>query len=206
MHLCGVGLLFRAMALTPSTFILSVGSQAPDFTLPDPKSGASVSLADVSGANGTLVVFACNHCPYVVHLATQLGELATEIAGKAVSTVAISANDVANYPQDSPEKMVQFAEESGWNFPYLYDESQEVARNYSAACTPDFFLFNADGQLYYAGQFDASRPGSDSEITGDDLRDAVDQMLSGEPYADMMVPATGCNIKWKAGNEPSYFG
>lgn len=193
------------MALTPSTFILEVGSQAPAFSLPEPKTGNLVSLSDVAGEKGTLVVFGCNHCPYVVHLAKEMGELADEVLELGISTVAISSNDVDNYPQDAPDKMVEFAEESGWNFPYLYDESQEIAIAYSAACTPDFFLLNAKGELYYAGQFDESRPGSGS-ATGDDLRDAAKLLAAGEKYTETMKPATGCNIKWKAGNTPKYFG
>jgi len=198
----------RGMALTPSTFILKTGEQAPAFSLPYPKlsgAGASdeITFDQIKGAKGTLVVFACNHCPYVVHLTKELGDLAREIAELGVSTVAISSNDVENYPQDSPEKMVEFAEESAWGFPYLYDASQEVAKAYSAACTPDFFLFNEDEALFYAGQFDDSRPGS-GKPTGDDLRNAVKCMVDGKDITGDLIPATGCNIKWKAGNEPSY--
>ncbi len=193
------------MALVPSTFILSAGAQAPDFSLPEPKSGKQVSLAEVRGEKGTLVVFACNHCPYVVHLAKEMGEFGKEISAQGLGVVAISSNDVENYPQDGPEKMVDFAAESGWDFPYLYDETQEVAHAYKAACTPDFFLFDAEGKLYYAGQFDDSRPGSGS-ASGDDLRDAVAKLLAGEDYSESMKPATGCNIKWKSNNAPDYFG
>lgn len=193
------------MALVPSTFILSIGAQAPDFSLPEPKIGGDVSLSDVKGENGTLVVFACNHCPYVVHLAKEMGEFGKEITSKGIGMVAISSNDVENYPQDGPEKMVEFAAESSWEFPYLYDESQEVAHAYKAACTPDFFLFDAEGKLYYAGQFDDSRPGA-GNATGDDLRVAVEKMLAREVFAESMKPATGCNIKWKSNNAPEYFG
>lgn len=193
------------MAEVPSTFTLKTGDSAPAFTLPDP-SGKNYSLSDVQGSKGTLVAFVCNHCPFVVHLATQLGDLAREFEGQGINTVAISSNDVENYPQDAPDKMAVFAQESGWDFPYLYDESQEVAHAYSAACTPDFFLFNAEGKLFYAGQFDNSRPRNDESITGDDLRGAMNALLcEGAPVIEAK-PATGCNIKWKPGNEPAYFG
>ena len=192
------------MALTPSTFILSLGSLAPAFSLPEPKSGETYSLEQLKGEAGTLVVFACNHCPYVVHLAKQLGEFAERIAKLGVSTVVISSNDVENYPQDGPEEMVRFAESSGWSFPYLYDEDQSVARDYAAACTPDFFLFDAQQKLYYAGQFDDTRPNDTEVPTGVDLHRAVTQMLDGSAYADLMKPATGCNIKWKSGQQPDY--
>jgi len=194
------------MALTPSTFQLSIGSQAPDFSLPNPKTGNEHTFTDICGEKGTLVVFACNHCPYVVHLDKELGELAKDSAELGVNTVAISSNDVADYPQDSPEKMVEFAAASGWDFPYLYDATQEVAKNYSAACTPDFFLFDAEGKLYYAGQFDDTRPGDTKKPTGESIRTAIKKMIAGTECSDQMKPATGCNIKWKSGNEPSYFG
>lgn len=193
------------MALKPSTFILATGSQAPSFQLVDTKTRETTSLDDVKGGKGTLVAFVCNHCPYVVHLDKELGKLAKEIKNLGVNTVAISSNDVENYPQDGPEKMVEFAAQSGWDFPYLYDVSQEVAKAYSAACTPDFFLFDTEGALYYAGQFDDTRPNDGSSPDGSCLRDAVNQMLTGEGHKGQMKPATGCNIKWKAGNEPSYF-
>lgn len=193
------------MALKPSTFILPIGSQAPAFQLPDPKTGDTVSFDDVKGEKGTLLVFACNHCPYVVHLGKELGDLAKEIGALGVKTVAISSNDVENYPQDGPSQMVEFAAASGWDFPYLYDASQEVAKAYSAACTPDFFLFDADGKLYYAGQFDDTRPNEGGAPNGESLQQACEKMLKGESYSEQMKPATGCNIKWKAGQEPSYF-
>ena len=193
------------MAEVPSTFTLKTGDSAPAFTLPDP-AGNQHNLTDILGENGTLVAFVCNHCPFVVHLATQLGDLAREYARQGINTVAISSNDVENYPQDSPEKMAIFAQESGWEFPYLYDESQDVAHAYSAACTPDFFLFNGDGKLFYAGQFDNSRPRNNEAIDGSDLRAAMNALLcEGAPVIEAK-PATGCNIKWKPGNEPAYFG
>jgi len=195
------------MAEVPSTFILEKGERAPNFSLPFPKNpgGGNVSFDDVRGEEGTLVAFVCNHCPFVVHLAKELGELASEIALKGVSSVAIASNDIEKYPQDGPEKMIEFAEESGWGFPYLFDETQEVAHAYKAACTPDFFLFDGEGCLFYAGQFDFSRPGNGTP-TGDDLRAAVEGLVLGKEAPTDVYPATGCNIKWKPGNEPSYFG
>lgn len=187
------------MAVRESTFELKTGDQAPGFSLPDAY-GKEFSLADVKGAKGTLVVFACNHCPFVVHLADQLGEMAAELAGEGVNTVAINSNDLENYPQDGPEPMKQFAEDYGWDFPYLLDESQEVAKAYGAACTPDFFLFDGDGGLAYAGQFDGTRPNK-GVADGKDLRAAVEGMLAGEPVRKAF-PSSGCGIKWKVGNEP----
>lgn len=193
------------MAEVPSTFRLEPGQPAPDFELPDAQ-GRTHRLEDiVVGKRGVVVAFVCNHCPFVIHLAERLGERAAEFAEKGVATVAISANDVANYPADSPEKMVEFARENGWDFPYLYDESQGIANAYSAACTPDFYLFDGDRKLFYAGQFDETRPGKGGDATGDDLAAAVDRMLAGEPSPEPWYPSTGCNIKWKPGAEPDYF-
>ena len=193
------------MSEVQSTFRLKPGDAPPAFELPEP-SGQLHSFANLRGEKGILVFFACNHCPYVIHLAPAVGRLAEELAGAGISTVAIMSNDVEGYPDDHPDRMGAFAAESGWAFPYLYDESQEVAKGWSAACTPDFFLVDGEGRLFYTGQFDASRPRNDSEVTGADLRAAVGEMLAGgepprEPY-----PSSGCNIKWKAGNEPPYFG
>ena len=193
------------MAETPSTFFLKPGDEAPSFELPD-GTGKMHRLSEVSGEAGTLVVFACNHCPYVVHLGRELGEFAREVAGKGVATVAISSNDVQNYPADAPAKMVEVAREWGWDFPYLYDETQDVAKAYGAACTPDFLLFDGQGRLYYAGQFDETRPRSGVAATGHDMREAVDGMLGGEAPAASPAPSTGCNIKWKPGSEPAYYG
>lgn len=193
------------MAEVQSTFRLKPGDLAPSFDLPDPQRTVH-SWSNLQGEEGTLVVFACNHCPYVVHLAEPVGTLAAEIAGKGIKTVAIMPNDVENYPDDHPDKMGGFASESGWEFPYLYDESQEVAKAWGAACTPDFFLLDAAGRLFYTGQFDSSRPKNDSEVTGADLRQAIDALLRGESPAGNPFPSSGCNIKWKAGNEPPYFG
>ena len=193
------------MAEVPSTFQLKRGQSAPHFKLPD-GSGNFQDLTDLANGKAAVVIaFVCNHCPFVVHLAKQFGEFASEFAEKGVQTIAISANDVANYPADSPDKMVEFAKNNHWDFPYLYDETQEVAKAYAAACTPDFYVFDSNLGLTYAGQFDNSRPGRSGEINGEDLRSAVESTLAGEATADPWYPSTGCNIKWKAGNEPSYF-
>ena len=197
------------MAETPSTMILEPGDRAPDFTLPD-GAGNRFSLSEIAGGGTALVVaFVCNHCPFVIHLAEEFTKFVEDYEPEGVRFVAINSNDVENYPDDSPEKMVEFAEKYGWNFPYLYDEDQEVAKLYSAACTPDFYIFDGDLRLTYRGQFDDSRPRGDrskKEITGDDMRYALDQTIEGEPLGGAMFPSTGCNIKWKAGNEPAYFG
>lgn len=188
------------MAVVTSTFELNFGDKAPPFELPDAWEKKH-SLRDVAGKRGTLVAFACNHCPFVVHLAKELGELAKDISEKGVHTIVINSNDLVNYPQDGPAPMRRFADENGWDFPYLIDETQMVAKSYGAACTPDFFLFDAEDRLTYAGQFDNTRPRSGEKPTGDDLRDAVWNMLAGEA-PKKGVPSSGCNIKWKLGNEP----
>ncbi|MEM7145891.1 MAG: thioredoxin family protein [Verrucomicrobiota bacterium] len=194
------------MSEVRSTFELSVGATAPEFELPD-GGGESVGLGALAGGKkAVVVVFACNHCPFVVHLADAIGACSSDYAGRGVQFVAISSNDVANYPADAPEKMVAFAEAHGWDFPYLYDESQEVAKAYSAACTPDFYVFDGELGLVYAGQFDGSRPGNGVPVTGEDIRAVLDGVLSGEGYGGEQRPSSGCNIKWKAGNEPAYFG
>jgi peroxiredoxin len=187
-----------------STFRLRTGDKAPDFSLPDAW-GGPVSLADATGPSGSLVVFACNHCPFVLHLAVALGDLAREIEPLGIRTVAINSNDTEKYPQDGPELMKTFAAEQGWDFPYLIDETQEVAIAYGAACTPDFFLFDADGKLFYAGQFDDSRPRSGQEAHGGDLREAVRRMTDGEQPLARPYPSSGCNIKWKPGNQPDWW-
>lgn len=189
------------MAETQSTFELRPGETAPDFALPD-ADGQLASRTEVAGARGLMVVFACNHCPYVIHLADALGDFAREIAPQGVNTVAINSNDLERYPQDGPELMKAFAAGRRWDFPYLLDESQEVAKAYGAACTPDFFLFDAEGKLFYAGQFDDSRPRSGVEPHAGDLREAVRRMLGGEAPLARPYPSSGCNIKWKPGNEP----
>ena len=191
------------MVRTPST-MLPLGTRAPDFTLPN-VDGRLVSLAGAVGPKGTLVMFICNHCPFVKHVADQLAALGRDFMPQGIGIVAISANDVATHPADSPEQMVREAEERGYPFPYLYDASQEVAKAYHAACTPDFFLFDGARSLVYRGQLDASRPGNDVPVTGADLRAAIEAVLAGRVPAGNQTPSIGCNIKWKPGNEPEYF-
>lgn len=191
------------MARTPST-MLPLGTKAPDFSLVN-VDGRTVSMKDFNGKPALVVVFLCNHCPFVKHLADPLAQFAAEYMAKGVAVVGISSNDVANYPADSPEQMVHEAEERGYSFPYLYDETQEVAKAYRAACTPDFFLFDGDRKLVYRGQFDSSRPDSGTPVTGADLRAAVDAVLAGNKPSEEQTPNIGCNIKWIAGNEPDYF-
>lgn len=190
------------MAEVSSTFELKYGDNAPGFELPDAWDKRH-SLKDVAGASGTVVFFACNHCPFVIHMAKQLGEFSREIAPDGFKMVAINSNDLEKYPQDGPEPMKGFAEQSGWGFPYLIDRTQMTAKSYGAACTPDFFLFDAEGRLTYAGQFDDSRPGRGT-ATGDDLRAAIAKTLEGQA-PKKGIPSSGCNIKWKPGNEPKYF-
>lgn len=191
------------MAETPST-MLSIGTEAPDFTLPDTVSGKQISLADFAGSP-LLVVFSCNHCPYVLHILESLTAFANEARGRGLGVVMISANDVGGYPADSPQKMAELAAEYGFEFPYCYDESQQVALSYRAACTPDIFLFDAAHRLVYRGQYDGARPGNQVEVDGRDLRAAVDALLAGEAISGEQIPSVGCNIKWRAGNEPDYF-
>ena len=188
------------MARTPST-MLPLGTPAPDFSLVN-VDGQTVSLGDLADAPALLAIFMCNHCPYVIHIADQLSEFAREYMAQGVAIVGINSNDVANYPADSPEQMVAEAEKRGYAFPYLYDETQEVAKSYQAACTPDFFLFDKDRKLVYRGQFDSSRPDSGIPVTGEDVRAALDALLAGQSVATDQKPSLGCNIKWKPGNEP----
>jgi peroxiredoxin len=192
------------MALMPST-MLPLGSKAPDFRLPD-TDGRTVSLDDFKDAPALLVIFLCNHCPYVKHVRHELAGLAREYRDRGVAIVGISANDVAAYPDDSPEQMAREKAEVGYVFPYLFDESQEVAKAYQAACTPDFFVFDRNRSLVYRGQMDDSRPGNGRPVTGKDLRAALDAVLAGTPVPEDQKPSMGCNIKWKPGNAPSYFG
>ncbi len=189
------------MSEVQSSFQLSPGDAAPDFSLPD-ADGKMLTRADAAGDGGLLVIFACNHCPFVVHLADAVGEFAREISAQGVNTVAINSNDLAKYPQDGPEPMTAFAAERGWDFPYLLDESQAVAKAHGAVCTPDFFLFDRMGKLFYAGQFDDSRPRSGLQPHGGDLREAVRRMLGGEQPLARPYPSSGCNIKWKPDNAP----
>lgn len=191
------------MVRTAST-MLPLGTEAPDFSLPD-CNGQTVSRDDFRGKKGLLVIFMCNHCPYVKHVAPELAKLGSEYMGKDVGVVGISSNDVDNYPDDSPEKMKEEAAAQGYEFPYLYDADQAAAQNYKAACTPDFYLFDADLKLVYRGQLDDSRPKEGSVPNGSDLRAALDALLSGAPIPDPQKPSIGCNIKWKTGAEPDYF-
>ena len=191
------------MALTPST-MLPIGTTAPDFNLPD-TDGKIVSLADLKSQAALAVIFMCNHCPYVVHIRAGLAKLAHDYIPRGVGFVGINANDAKNYPADSPARMKDEVKAAGYIFPYLYDETQTVAKAYRAACTPDIFLFDRGRRLIYRGQFDASRPGNGIPVTGEDLRNALEAVLAGKPASEMQFASLGCNIKWKAGNEPEYF-
>ena len=191
------------MARTPST-MLALGTPAPDFSLPDTE-GGTVSLSDLAGAPGLLVAFICNHCPFVIHLREALALLGKEAQERGLQVVAISSNDVENYPQDSPALMAQEKVNAGYTFPYLFDETQEVAKAYEAACTPDFYLFDGEQRLVYRGQFDGARPRNEEPVTGEDLRQAVDATLAGVPLSGEQRPSMGCNIKWRQDNAPEYF-
>ena len=191
------------MAETPST-MLALGTKAPSFRLPDPQ-GKWVSLDDFKDARALLVVFMCNHCPYVKHIRSRFAELAKEYQAQGVGVVGINSNDIESYPDDGPEKMAEEIKQVGYTFPYLSDESQEVAKAYRAACTPDFYLFDRDRRLVYRGQFDDSRPGNTRPVTGADLRAALDAVLAGRAAPSHQRPSLGCNIKWKPGNAPQYF-
>ena len=185
------------MALTEST-MLELGTQAPDFALTDVVTGKTIRRDDLKGSDALLVLFICAHCPYVKHIEQGLAQFGTDYTDKPLAIVAISSNDAENYPADSPTGLKQQAVTLGFNFPYLYDETQAVAKAYDAVCTPDIFLFDADQKLVYRGQFDASRPGNDIPVTGKDLRAAVDAMLAAKPVPEDQKPSIGCNIKWKA--------
>jgi peroxiredoxin len=191
------------MASTPST-MLPLGVTAPDFQLPD-TSGKVVALADFKDKPALLVIFMCNHCPYVIHIRTGLAQLARDYAPRNVAIVGINSNDVGNYPDDSPTKMKAEVKSAGYIFPYLYDETQAVAKSYRAACTPDIYLFDKNRKLVYRGQFDDSRPGNGMPVTGRDLRTALNAILAGESVSPNQKASIGCNIKWKSGNEPDYF-
>jgi peroxiredoxin len=192
------------MAATESTMV-GLGTRAPEFELPDVVSGKKVSLANFSGTKGLLVMFLSPHCPYVKHIQRALADLVAGYRGKELGVVAISSNDATQYPDDAPEGLRKMARELGFEFPFCYDESQQAAKAYQAACTPDFFLFDAGHRLVYRGQFDDSRPKNTNPVTGADLRAAVDSVLAGTPVGEQQKPSIGCNIKWKAGNEPVYF-
>jgi peroxiredoxin len=186
--------------------MLELGTRAPDFHLPEVTRGEMVSRDDFQDAAALLVMFICNHCPFVKHVRGELACLARDYQPRGVAVVAISSNDVERYPQDGPEAMRQEKQAAGYTFPYLFDETQEVARAYMAACTPDFFLFNREHTLVYRGQLDDSRPSNGIPVTGRDLRAALDAVLDGRPVPEDQRPSVGCNIKWKPGNEPDYFG
>ncbi len=192
------------MVRTAST-MMALGTQAPAFSLPEPGGEGNVSLDQFRDAKGLLVVFMCNHCPYVIHVAPELKRIADDYQPRGIQVVGISSNDVAAYPDDSPEKMIAEKAARGYNFPYLYDETQDVAQAYGAACTPDFYLFDGQRKLYYRGQMDDSRPKQDSVADGQDLRAALDALLAGHPAPETQKPSIGCNIKWREGNEPQYF-
>jgi len=188
-----------------SSTMMPLGTEAPDFALPDP-AGQVHSLADVAGAPGLLVMFICNHCPYVQHIRTVLAERTSEWQARGLAVVGVQSNDWEAYPDDSPERMADEARRVGYTFPYLVDESQDVARAYGAACTPDFFLFDGDRRLVYRGRFDASRPRSDVPVTGDELGAAVDAVLAGAAVPGDQLPSMGCSIKWRPGRDPSSQG
>jgi peroxiredoxin len=189
------------MARTAST-MLPLGTPAPEFALPDTVSDQVVSLADFGDRHGLLVMFICEHCPFVKHIQNQLAQLGRDYQNHPLGIVAISSNDVEHYPQDSPARLKAMAESLGFTFPVCYDETQAVAHAYTAACTPDFFLFDRDRTLVYRGQLDDSRPGNDTPVTGADLRRAIDAVLSNQPIPPDQKPSIGCNIKWKPGNAP----
>lgn len=190
------------MARTPST-MLELGTKAPEFSLREPSTGNTVSLTDFAG-KPILIVFTCNHCPYVINLRNSFTSFVKANQKKGLVVIAINANDVVNYKDDSPEKMVEEARKHGFTYPYLYDESQQTALAYKAACTPDFFLFDSKHTLFYRGQYDDSRPGNNISVSGDDMQNAVDCLLSGNARPSEQKASLGCNIKWKSGNEPVY--
>lgn len=192
------------MAKTQST-MLDLGTTAPSFSLPCAVTGKTVSLSDFSNRRALLVMFLCNHCPFVKHIRDPLAETVSRWQNAGLAAVGISSNDVSTHPQDGPELMKREAEEAGYTFPYLFDSTQEVAKAYRAACTPDFFLFDGRLRLVYRGQFDGSRPGNRIEVTGADLDRAVNAVLAGTPLMGEQRPSLGCNIKWRAGNEPDYY-
>ena len=193
------------MVLTPST-MLALGTSAPDFQLADVVSGKTISLETFSNDKALLVIFMCRHCPFVKHVQQEFFNLQQDYAGQSLGILAISANDAEKYPDDSPESLKEMAQELGYKFPICYDKTQEVSKAYTAACTPDFFLFNNEQKLVYRGQLDDSRPSNNLPVTGRDLRQAISATLLDKPIDSEQKPSIGCNIKWKAGNEPEYFG
>jgi peroxiredoxin len=192
------------MALTQST-MMPLGAQATDFKLPDTVTGKEISLSSFAPKKLLLVMFICRHCPYVIHIQHELARLGRDYQQTDLAIIAISSNDAENFPQDAPNSLKQFAIEQGFTFPLCYDETQQVAQAFTAACTPDFFLFNADRKLIYRGQLDDSRPGNDKPINGDHLRQAIDAALSDKPIHIEQKPSIGCNIKWKKDNAPAYY-
>lgn len=193
------------MVLTASTMI-SLGTKAPEFALKDVVSGEMISNATYAGKKALLVIFMCKHCPYVVHIEHELAKLSADYENKEIGIIGVSSNDSETHPEDSPEKLKQHAMEMNYRFPLCFDDTQEVAKRFSAACTPDFFLFDNDRRLVYRGQFDDSRKSNTVPVTGKDLRAAIDLVLAAKPVPEEQKPSTGCNIKWKQGNEPTYFG
>lgn len=191
------------MALTPST-MLALGTAAPDFHLPDVVTGETVSLATFGDRQALLVIFACQHCPFVKHVQTELAQIGRDYAAKSLGIVFISANDITTHPSDSPDKLKAMATDLNFSFPVCFDETQDVAKAYTAACTPDFFAFDRDRKLAYRGQLDDSRPSNGLPVTGKDLRAALDALLAGEPVNPDQQPSIGCNIKWTPGKEPAY--
>jgi len=193
------------MVLTAST-MLSLGTQAPEFHLPEVVSGETISLSSFADKKALLVMFICRHCPFVKHIQAQLAQLGKDYLTSSLGMVAISANDVTNYPDDAPDSLKVMVTELDFKFPLCYDETQETAKAYTAACTPDFFLFDEERKLVYRGQLDDSRPSNGKPVTGEDLRAAIDAVLAGKSITTEQKPSVGCNIKWQSGNEPSYFG
>jgi peroxiredoxin len=186
--------------------MLDLGTTAPDFSLPDVATGRMVGPATFAGSKALLVMFLCRHCPFVKHVEDELARIGRDYQSRDVGIVAVSSNDAASHPDDAPASLAEMAREVGFPFPFVYDETQAVAKRYRAACTPDFFLFDADRRLAYRGQLDDSRPSNGVPVTGRDLRGALDAVLAGRPVVSSQRPSVGCNIKWKQGNEPDYFG
>jgi len=186
--------------------MLSLGTLAPAFSLPDVVSGETLTLDSFKGKKGFLIMFICQHCPFVKHVEDELGRIGQDYVPQGLGILAVSANSIETHPQDDPDNMREQVKRAGFNFPYAYDATQQVAKSYTAACTPDFFLFDSDFKLAYRGQLDDSRPGNDKPVTGESLRAAIDQVVAGEPVPETQSPSIGCNIKWAPGNEPDYFG
>jgi peroxiredoxin len=193
------------MSLTAST-MLALGTSAPEFQLPEVTTGDTISLETFSGKKALLVMFICRHCPFVKHIQTELAKIGQDYSNKNIGIIAISSNSVQTHPQDAPEQLKEMAKELNFNFPYCYDETQAVAKAYTAACTPDFFLFDSEFKLVYRGQLDDSRPSNGKPVTGADLRAALDTILADKSVSSEQIPSVGCNIKWHPGAEPDYFG